>query len=94
MQALTTIETLGVSKINDEGKSKEDKDAELLEKVEGLGWSKFVFEEIEWRLEDARADLISLAKQNSQWRSLIQTVFILLASISVGLVWIKLNNVA
>ena len=62
MQALEAIETLGMTQVNDQGKSKEDKDAELLEKVEGLGWSKFVFEEIEWRLEDARADLISLAK--------------------------------
>ena len=43
-------------------KSQEEKDADLLEKVEGLSWSKFVFEEIEWRLEDARFELISLAK--------------------------------
>lgn len=74
--------------------SQADKDYELLERVEGLGWSKYVFEEIEWRLEDARTDLINLAKQNSQWRSLIQTVLILLATISVGLVWVKLNSIA
>ena len=78
----------------DPSKSQNEKDAELLEKVEGVSWSKFVFEEIEWRLDDARADLISLAKQNSQWRSLIQTMFILLATISVGMVWVKLNSVA
>lgn len=93
---MDAIEILGKAKANDESarKTNQEKDAELLEKVEGVGWSKFVFEEIEWRLEDARSDLISLAKQNSQWRSLIQTMFIIMATISVGLVWLKLNNVA
>jgi len=65
-----------------------------LEKDSGVGWSKLVFEELEWRLEDARLELINVAKSNSQWRSIIQTVFILLATLSVGLVWIKLNSVS
>ena len=95
MQALQTIEELGKKKDKTgRGMSQEEKDYELLEKTEGLGWSKYVFEEIEWRLEEARTDLITLAKQNSQWRSLIQTFFIILATISVGMVWIKLNSVA
>lgn len=65
-----------------------------MEKDSGVGWSKLVFEELEWRLEDARLELINVAKSNSQWRSIIQTVFILLATLSVGLVWIKLNSVS
>ena len=95
LQALAQIERLNQAQPKeDPSKSQHERDAELLEKVEGVGWSKFVFEEIEWRLEDARTDLISLAKQNSQWRSLIQTMFILMATISVGMVWVKLNSVA
>lgn len=63
MQALQTIEELGRKQDNiGQGKSQMEKDYELLEKTEGLGWSRYVFEEIEWRLEDARTDLITLAK--------------------------------
>ena len=59
MEALMQIEELGLRQAKASIlKNQEEKDAELLEKVEGLGWSKFVFEEIEWRLEDARYDLI------------------------------------
>jgi len=65
-----------------------------LETEEGIGWSKEVIDEIEWRLDDARKDLINVAKQNSQWRSLVQTVFIILATISVGLVWFKVNSIS
>ena len=65
-----------------------------LEESEGIGWSQEVLEEIEWRLEDAKYDLIKLAKQNSQWRSVIQLVFIILATISMAMVWLKLNTVA
>ena len=43
-------------------------------------------------MEDARKELINIAQQNSQWRSLIQAVFIILATILVGCVWLKLNN--
>ena len=38
--------------------------------------------------------MINVAQQNSQWRSIIQTFMIILATVSVLLVWLKLNNVA
>ena len=60
----------------------------------GIDWSPLVFDELEIRLEDARAEMINVAKQNSQWRSIIQTFMIVLATISVLLVWLKLNSVA
>ena len=66
----------------------------MLESVEGLSWSSLVFDELEWRIEDARDELVLQAKNNSQWRSLIQVFFIVLASVSVGLVWLKLSTVA
>ena len=66
----------------------------MLEEVQGIGWSRLVFDEIEWRLEDARKELIKTAKDNSQWRSVVQLVFLILAVISLGMVWVKLNSVA
>ena len=75
-------------------KTKAELDNELLENYEGIEWSNLVFEEIEWRLQDARHELITRAKSNSQWRSLVETIFIILATASMGLVWLKLNNVA
>ena len=93
MKTINQIESLNIAK-KKETKSKEESDAELLEEHGGIGWSKLVFEEIEWRLGDARKELIDHAKSNSQWRSLIQTCFIIMATISVGLVWMKLNSVA
>ena len=92
LKTLSQIEML--KELDNGAKSQEEKDAELLESIEGIGWSKEVFNELDWRLEDAKTELVDLAKQNSQWRSIIQTVFIIMASLSVGLVWLKLNNVA
>ena len=66
----------------------------MLESSQGLSWSNLVFDELEWRVEDARDELVVQARNNSQWRSLIQVIFIILATLSVGLVWLKLNNVA
>ena len=43
-------------------KSKEEKDADLLESIEGIGWSKEVFNELDWRMEDARKELINIAQ--------------------------------
>ena len=60
----------------------------------GIDWSPLVFEELEIRLEDARAEMINVAKQNSQWRSLVQSIFIVLASISVLIVVFKANSIS
>jgi len=46
-------------------------DAIYLEETAGIGWSPLVFEELERRLGDARLEMIDVAKQNSQWRSII-----------------------
>lgn len=90
MKALNMVEKLASA----DSKKGPKVEATALETEEGIGWSKEVIDEIEWRLDDARKDLINVAKQNSQWRSLVQTVFIILATISVGLVWYKVNSIS
>ena len=52
-------------------KNDRDADAIYLEEAEGIGWSPLVFEELSRRLDDARMEMIDVAKQNSQWRSII-----------------------
>ena len=96
VKTLKEIESLAVPKVKDYRiqKTQDQLDAELLEEIEGIGWSTEVFDEVERRIEHARRDLIKVAKQNSQWRSLIQSIFILLATFSVGLVWFKLYQIA
>lgn len=34
----------------------------MLESFEGIGWSREVFNELDWRLEEARLELVDLAK--------------------------------
>ena len=89
------IELLGSTLSKDKTrKNAEEQNEILLEEAQGISWSPLVFEELESRLEDARKEMIDVAKQNSQWRSIIQTFMIVLATFSVLLVWFKLNKVA
>ena len=60
VKVLENIEKLKMSQ--DEAKSALDKDAEQLESLMGVGWSREVFDELDWRLEDARSELINLAQ--------------------------------
>mmetsp|Transcript_7290 Transcript_7290/g.8737 ORF Transcript_7290/g.8737 Transcript_7290/m.8737 type:complete len:106 (+) Transcript_7290:1326-1643(+) len=67
------IELLGdtLQKDNKTRKNPRDENAKVLEEAEGISWSPLVFEELERRLDDARVEMINVAQQNSQWRSII-----------------------
>ena len=62
--------------------------------MEGDDWSKESFDVLKRYFAENREAFITSAKEASQWRSLIQTVFIILASVSVLVLWFKLNHVA
>ena len=93
--AVEQIEALASIMESDKAnRTPEQKKSDQLEEIDGIGWSSLVFEEIEWRLDQARLDLIKVAKDNSQYRSFVQVIFILLGALSVAMVWIKLDRVA
>ena len=59
MKAITRIEEIAKEiESGSEVKNVEKKNNELLESVEGLSWSLLVFDELEWRIEDARDELV------------------------------------
>ena len=59
MKAITRIEEIAKEiESGSEVKNIEKKNNELLESVEGLSWSLLVFDELEWRIEDARDELV------------------------------------
>ena len=60
----------------------------------GASWTKETFEVIESRFTENKMRFLDAAKENSQWRSVCQTCFVVLASLSVLLLWLKLNHVA